>query len=460
MLAACVVSRGEPPAQLRVHRAEQGERPRGRRRADRHAARGSSRGPPRIVRSATLRRSRVLAAWRIRSSSPSGSTMWRRSPTARSMSWCSNISGVTARVRATSSRSSSSSRSTRSSNSARAVATLRGDSFLQPATHPRQRLLSRRWCRASWRRSAWWCRARRSAASPARAGRSPPLSTIPAIWGKFADTWAVRTPRTTSGQSPGATTTAPSNRRSGGWGSVMAAITTPVASCASSLSSPLMSLPSQAGVVWASRRCVQQGLLLATRKPVRRSGRARRPHRRRRGGRVRPVGHDREQGAEVGLEPAGRHLGCRRGATTEGGLPCALRTSITGVPRLAATRALKENSVGAPTSCSRCRQRRRRRPCRRPGGPVDDPVERGLGVAVRRRRTSRPRARRRSGHGVVRDEKIEDIVDGRLVEHDGAVDRDPLDPAGELSRTPRATMDLPANPSTAATYTLLAMWRQ
>ena len=31
-------------------------------------------------------------------------------------------------------------------------------------------------------------------------------------------------------------------------------------------------------------------------------------------------------------------------------LPCALRTNITGVPRLAATRALKENSVGAPTS--------------------------------------------------------------------------------------------------------------
>ena len=30
-----------------------------------------------------------------RSSSPSGSTMWRRSATARSRSWCSNISGVT-----------------------------------------------------------------------------------------------------------------------------------------------------------------------------------------------------------------------------------------------------------------------------------------------------------------------------------------------------------------------------
>ena len=36
--------------------------------------------------------------------------------------------------------------------------------------------------------------------------------------------------------------------------------------------------------------------------------------------------------------------------TASGVLPSALRTSMTGVPKLAATRALKENSVGAPTS--------------------------------------------------------------------------------------------------------------
>ena len=45
---------------------------------------------------------------------------------------------------------------------------------------------SRRWCRASWRRSAWWCRGRRSAGVTCSGSSKPPLSTIPAICGKFA----------------------------------------------------------------------------------------------------------------------------------------------------------------------------------------------------------------------------------------------------------------------------------
>ena len=71
----------------------------------------------------------MSAARRIRSSSPSGSTMWRRSAIASSRTWCSNISGVTTEVRATSSRSSSASPSTCSAKSVRAVAILRGESL-------------------------------------------------------------------------------------------------------------------------------------------------------------------------------------------------------------------------------------------------------------------------------------------------------------------------------------------
>ena len=77
----------------------------------------------------------------------------------------------------------------------------------------------------------------------------PPLRTIPDIRGKFADTWAVRTPRTTSGRSPGTTTTAPSNSRSRTLGRVIAATTKPVASCASSRSSPLTIVPAQAAIM-------------------------------------------------------------------------------------------------------------------------------------------------------------------------------------------------------------------
>ena len=86
-------------------------------------------GSPSRVRSATLRRSRMSAARRIRSSSPSGSTMWRRSAIASSSTLCSNISGVTTEVRATSRPFISSSPSTCSAKSVRAVAILRGESL-------------------------------------------------------------------------------------------------------------------------------------------------------------------------------------------------------------------------------------------------------------------------------------------------------------------------------------------
>ena len=84
---------------------------------------------------------------------------------------------------------------------------------------------------------------------------------MPEICGKFADTWAVSTPSTTSGRSPGVTTTAPSNSRSSTLGRVIAATTRPVASRASSDSSPLTSVPSQASHQVAPPRGAEQRLL-------------------------------------------------------------------------------------------------------------------------------------------------------------------------------------------------------
>ena len=76
----------------------------------------------------------------------------------------------------------------------------------------------------------------------------PPFRTMPEICGNVADTWAVSTPSTISGRSPGVITTAPSNSRSSTCGSVIAATTKPVASRASSEASPLTSVPSQAAI--------------------------------------------------------------------------------------------------------------------------------------------------------------------------------------------------------------------
>ena len=121
----------------------------------------------------------------------------------------------------------------------------------------------------------------------------PPLRTIPDICGKFADTWAVRTPRTTSGRSPGATTTAPSNSRSSTLGSVIAAMTTPVASCASSRSSPLTSVPSQASIMSPTEGAFSEWFLRQRKR--RYAVRGKRGQHLVAPTRVGAVGHDREQ---------------------------------------------------------------------------------------------------------------------------------------------------------------------
>ncbi len=66
---------------------------------------------------------------------PSGSTMWRRSARARSISACSNISGVVRVGRAWVIRSTRAEVSTPSSNPATAVAILRGlRAVMEPRT--------------------------------------------------------------------------------------------------------------------------------------------------------------------------------------------------------------------------------------------------------------------------------------------------------------------------------------
>ncbi len=82
---------------------------------------------PSRVRSTTCRRRSSAAAVRIRSSVPSGRTMWRRSARARSIRSYSNISGVTRSDRVISMWRSRASVSMCSSNSPSAVAILRCD---------------------------------------------------------------------------------------------------------------------------------------------------------------------------------------------------------------------------------------------------------------------------------------------------------------------------------------------
>ena len=260
------------------------------------------------------------------------------------MSWCSNISGVTASVRATSSRSSSTSRSTRSSNSARAVATLRGEPL---CSRPRTEVSACVVSLVSRSVATIGMVAPRPSISRVTCSGSsnPPLSTMPAICGKFADTCAVSTPSTTSGRSPGVTTTAPSKSRSSTCGSVIAATTMPVLSCDNSDSSPLTSVPSQAairsatdgalssgssGSANAGTPCPSSALTTASRSP------------------------SALLATMANSVPwlAFSSLTARSAAVL---MPSSVRswalsTSSTGLPRLAASRALNENSVGAPTS--------------------------------------------------------------------------------------------------------------
>ena len=391
-----------------------------------------ARGSPRMVRSAIFRRSTMSAAWRTRSSSPSGSTMWRRSATARSSSWCSNISGVTASLRATSSRSSRASPSTYSSNSASAVATLRGESL---SRRPRRVVsavaVSLVPKSVSMIGIVVWTP---SMSLPTwGASGMPPLRTIPDICGKFADTWAVRTPRTTSGRSPAATTTAPSNSRSSTLGSVIAAMTRPVASCASRRSSPLTSLPSQASIMSPTEGAFSRGS----------SGSA-------------------NAGASSPASAAStssRVAGSARLATIANSEPRLASSSVAATSAVVwqllrglAVRVDDEHHRGPQVGRDAGVERElRRRPdvgvvtphhdhgVRLLGHQVvalHDPAERGVRVSVQLGVGHTGALVVGQGNGIVRDQQVEHVVDGVLLAHDGAKDRDPLDPLGQLLEDP------------------------
>ena len=170
---------------------------------------------PRMVRSATPRRSSRSAACRIRSSSPSGSTMRLRSARARSISWCSNISGVVTVGIGTASRSSRSAVDVLSI-SRRAVSILRCESASPGRGSPRPRSPSRtgpgRWRSIGSRRPSPVTRRRDRGCS-----ESPPLRTIADNDGNPSAAWALTTASTTSDRSPGVMTATPSVSRSRTW---------------------------------------------------------------------------------------------------------------------------------------------------------------------------------------------------------------------------------------------------
>ena len=144
-----------------------------------------SRRPSR-VRSATPRRSRIAAARRIRSSSPSGSTTCRRSVRARSISRYWNIIGVTTLASPTSMRATSASASTASANTCSAFSILIADSARQPAAHPASAGAPSRTCRIGQHDRHVLPDAVDQPGDGHR-GRSPPVSTIAARSGKVAD---------------------------------------------------------------------------------------------------------------------------------------------------------------------------------------------------------------------------------------------------------------------------------
>ncbi len=190
----------------------------------------------------------------------------------------------------------------------------------------------------------------------------PPFSTMPATVGKVSEACAVSTPRRTSLRSPGITTMAPSVRRASTFSIDMAETTTPSASRLRSAWSPLTSVPSTASSSSAT--------VGATRNAS--SGMA---HTGTCGARA---WSDAGTAAGIAAVMASSCSGSARFTTTPSRAACAVTSSgtarsaiwrissglrppvssarrpvstrSTGAPRFAAMRALKDSSVGLPTS--------------------------------------------------------------------------------------------------------------
>ncbi len=178
---------------------------------------------------------------------------------ARSSSSYSNISGVTASERATSTRESRSSPSTYSSNTASAFVILRGVSrAITPSRAPASVAASYVSCSVSTTGSIVGkpSSGRRNVSD----GRSPPVSTMPAGEGSSLDACANSAASSTSARSPGVISTAPSSMRSIRFGSVIAATVRCSASRPSSSASPAMISPSHAAATWPTVGAISRSI--------------------------------------------------------------------------------------------------------------------------------------------------------------------------------------------------------
>ena len=189
-------------------------------------------------------RARTVAAARsTRSSLPSGSTMRRRSPRARSTRPYSNINGVTTLGRATPSSRVSRLVSTWRSNIARAVSYRRCESAAR-----RPRVFMMRTAVSYVPRSVAMIGSDEPSPSMRRTivsgSSNPPLRTTPASEGNVPEALASRVANSTSVRSAGMTMTADSIRRGSTLTIDMPATTTPSTSRVSSSGSPLISSPS------------------------------------------------------------------------------------------------------------------------------------------------------------------------------------------------------------------------
>ena len=311
-------------------------------------ARISPSSPSRVSR-AMPRDSTWSAARRMRSSAPSGSTMWAPEARARSTRSCSNISGVTAPSAALTPSPSRASRSGSSawSSSATAARILRADSaVMRPSTRSSADATAIVPCWADTIGS----RTSRPAISRSTCGESwnPPLSTTPDRVGRVRAWCASSTPSTTSSRSPGTITVAPSNSRSMTCGIDIAATTRPRLSRSSSSASPCTRVPSQ-----AATRSPTVGARSSGASGSDQSGTA--PMRPRTAVTTSPRW---ASGTWLSTRPATCAWFARAAATAAAELAASSRrsrsragaTSTRGVPRSAAILALVANSVGATTS--------------------------------------------------------------------------------------------------------------
>ena len=250
----------------------------------------------------------------MRGSSPSGSTTCRAAALARSMSWCSNISGVTTLPGVTSRRSSSTVPSTCLSNRSSAVSILRAAVEVSRVITAASRSVV---AMVPWSQpTTGTCTSRPWTRRWIGSGSGkPPFRTMPAGLGKVLARCASSSPSRTSVRSAGTIAVHPSKSRSSTLGRVIAATSRPGDSRSSRSSSPNTSSPPTAPI---SSRTVGESSTDGSgngvrRRMSRRVGLLAERTESRQGLlqqlRLHPVGHDCQDRGVVGASLVGRHVG-------------------------------------------------------------------------------------------------------------------------------------------------------